>query len=169
MVIVNEPEVVGPLTWLYGGIVLFIAALGFFFTYLYLQSPRIEALVGLVVLAAVETLMLSLLASIYKTRYILTERELILKASRFIGGTKKIPLKQIESVKRTLIPFGFRLFGASFYGGYYYFPGLGKAFMVMTNFKDGVIIRSKEGNYIITPKNPESFIESIENRMKDAR
>ena len=93
-----------------------------------------------------------ILASIYRTKYILTDNELILKASKLIGGSKRIPLETIESVERTLIPFGFRLFGASFYGGYYYLPSVGKAFMVITNFKDGVLIKTKHGNYVITPK-----------------
>jgi len=107
--------------------------------------------------------MLLILASIYRTKYILTDNELILKASKLIGGSKRIPLETIESVERTLIPFGFRLFGASFYGGYYYLPSVGKAFMVITNFKDGVLIKTKHGNYVITPRNPENLMETIEN------
>lgn len=74
-------------------------------------------------------------------------------------------MKEINSVEKTLIPFGFRLFGASFYGGYYYFPNVGKAFMVITNFKDGVLIKAEHQNYVITPKHPENFIENIE-KMK---
>jgi hypothetical protein len=46
-------------------------------------------------------------------------------------------------------------------GGYYYFPNVGRAFVAITNFKDGVLIRTQHGNYLITPKNPENFIESI--------
>jgi hypothetical protein len=33
--------------------------------------------------------------------------------------------------------------------------------VAITNFKDGVLIRTQRGNYLITPKNPESFIESL--------
>jgi len=107
--------------------------------------------------------MLLILASIYSTKYILTDNELVLKASKLIGGSKRVPLITIDSVERTLIPFGFRLFGASFYGGYYYFPGIGKAFMFITNFRDGVLIKAKYGNYVITPRNPENFMENIKN------
>ena len=78
---------------------------------------------------------------------------------------KRIPLETVESVHRTLIPFGIRLFGASFYGGYYYFPNVGRAFMVITNFRDGVLIKAQHGNYVITPRKPEDFIESIK-KMK---
>jgi hypothetical protein len=71
-----------------------------------------------------------------------------------IGGTKRIFLDTIESVERTLIPFGIRLFGASGYGGYYHFPNIGRAFVVITNFRDGVLIRAKQGIYLITPRTP---------------
>ena len=101
------------------------------------------------------------LASLYRTRYVLTDSELVLQAPKLIGGSKRIPLETVESVQRTLIPFGFRLFGASFYGGYYYFPGVGRAFMVITNYRDGVLIKAANGNYVITPSNPDDFIESV--------
>ena len=68
-------------------------------------------------------------------------------------------------MNRTLIPFGFRIFGASFYGGYYYFPSVGRAFMVITNFRDGILIKAEHENYVITPRDPKSFIEAIE-KMK---
>jgi hypothetical protein len=57
-----------------------------------------------------------------------------------------------------------RLFGASFYGGYYYFPSIGKTFVVMTNFNDGVLIKTKKGNYVITPSRPGDFITDIDRR-----
>ena len=103
--------------------------------------------------------------AIHRTTYILTENELSLKAPRLIGGNKRIPIETIESIQRTLVPFGVRLFGASFYGGYYYLPNVGKAFMVITNFRDGVLIKAQHGNYVITPIKPEDFMESIK-KMK---
>jgi len=106
------------------------------------------------------------LASLYRTRYVVTDSELVLEASSLIGGTKKIPLETIQSLQRTLIPFGFRLFGASFHGGYYYFPSVGRAFMVITNFRDGVLIKAKNGNYVITPSNPDDFIQKIQMKPK---
>jgi hypothetical protein len=108
-------------------------------------------------------------ASIYGTRYTLTQKELVIKASILIGGTKRIPLETIESAERTLIPFGIRLFGASGYGGYFYFPNIGRAFVAITNFKDGVFIRTQRGIYLITPKNPESFIESLMTAAKSEK
>jgi len=167
MSIVNRPEVSGPLAWFYVGIVLFISAVVAYTTYLFLQQPQFEGLIiGLILLFFVEGILILILISFFRTEYILTEQELVLKASIFIGGTKRISLETVDSIQRTLIPFGVRLFGASFYGGYYYFPSVGKVFVVMTNFKDGVIIKSKHGNYLITPRKPESFIESIEKMRK---
>jgi len=52
--------------------------------------------------------------------------------------------------------------GASFHGGHYYLPSLGRAFMVITNYRDGVLMKAENGNYVITPSNPENFIADIE-------
>lgn len=164
MSVVNKPEVSGPLAWFYTAMAVLLAALGVLMTYLYLQTQQVGVIVGLVVVVLVEIIIISLAASMYRTEYVLTQHELIMRASVFIGGTKKIPLETIESIQRTLIPFGIRLFGASGYGGYCYFPNVGRTFVVMTNFRDGVLIKTKQGNYLITPKNPDEFIESI-NRM----
>lgn len=161
MSVVNRPEVSRPLTWSYVATIVLVAALGLLVAYFYLQAPRIEGIVGLVVIVAVGIIVVSLTASIYRTNYTLTQKELVIKASILIGGAKRIPVETIESAERTLIPFGIRLFGASGYGGYYYFPNVGRTFMAITNFKDGVLIRTQRGNYLITPKNPETFIESI--------
>lgn len=170
MSIVNKPKVSKPLARFYGTVAAFILVLGVLLASLpELRTHSEQAIDATIVLAAVfgfvELVMLWILASIYGTRYILTENELILKASRLIGGKKRIPLKTIKSMNRTLIPFGFRIFGASFYGGYYYFPSVGRAFMVITNFRDGILIKAEHENYVFTPRDPESFIEAIE-KMK---
>jgi hypothetical protein len=141
--------------------IVVIAALGFLFVYLYLQSPQIGTIIGLIVIVAVEIIIVSVAASIYRTTYTLTQKELVIRASILIGGTKKIPVETIESAERTLIPFGIRLFGATGYGGYFYFPNVGRAFVAMTNFKDGVLIKAQHGIYLITPRNPQGFIESL--------
>ena len=158
---VNRPEVSGPLASFYVAMTALLAGLALLFVYLYLQAAVFGVLVGLVVIVVVETIIISVTVSLYTTRYVLTQSELVLRASIFIGGTKKIPLNTIVSAERTLIPFGIRLFGASGYGGYFYFPNIGKAFVVMTNFKDGVLIKAKQGLYLITPRNPDEFIQSI--------
>jgi hypothetical protein len=166
MSVVNKPEVSAPLAWFYTAMTVLLAALGVLITYLYLQTPQVGVVVALVVLVVVEIIIISLAVSLHRTEYTLTQHELIMRASVFIGGTKNIPLETIESTERTLIPFGIRLFGASGYGGYYYFPNVGRTFVVMTNFRDGVLIKAKQGNYLITPKNPDEFIESIKRMAK---
>jgi len=72
----------------------------------------------------------------------------------------------VRSVEKSVIPLGIRLFGASFHGGYYHIPGLGRAFLTITNFKDGLLIKTDCGNYIITPSNPLDFKEDIQSAMK---
>ena len=161
MSVVNRPEISRPLTRFYQAVIIVIAALGLLFVYLYLQSPQIAEIIGLIVIVAVEIIIVSLVASIYRTTYTLTQKELVIKASILIGGTKRITMETIESAQKTLIPFGIRLFGASGYGGYWYFPNVGRAFVAITNFKDGVLIKTQHGIYLITPRNPESFIESL--------
>jgi len=170
---INKPEISNWSTGLYLGtaiLVLMVAGIALRFpsiqtsTTKELASP--ELIIALIlVVGFVESIMIWLAVSIYRTRYILIDNELILKAPRLIGGSKKIPMNTIESVQQSLVPFGFRLFGASFYGGYYYVPGVGKAFIVITNFKDGVLIKAKQGNYIITPRNPDDFIEDLKKKL----
>jgi hypothetical protein len=166
MSVVNKPEVSGPLAWFYNAMAGLVAALGVLITFLYLQTEQVALAVGLVVMVVVEIVIVSIAVSMHRTKYTLTQHELIMRASVFIGGTKKIPLETIESLQRTLIPFGIRLFGASGYGGYYYFPSVCRAFVVITNFKEGVLIKTKQGNYLITPKSPDEFIESLKRMAK---
>lgn len=110
--------------------------------------------------------MILLLRSLYRTRYILMDEEIVEKTTKLIGGSKRISLKNMESVEKTLIPFGIRLFGASFHGGYYQIPNLGRTFLAITNFHDGLLTKTKNENYIITPKNPVEFKEAIETRIR---
>jgi hypothetical protein len=163
---VNKPEVSRPLVWFYIATAVLLAALGALITFLYVQTQKVGAIVGSVVVVAVEIIIISIVVSMHRTEYTLTQRELIMRASVFIGGTKRVSLETIESAERTLIPFGIRLFGATGYGGYYYFPNIGKTFVVITNFRDGVLIKTKQGNFLITPKNPDDFIESIKRMAK---
>lgn len=45
---------------------------------------------------------------------------------------------------------------------------LGNSACVKTNFKYGVLIKSKQGTYVITPRNPEEFTAMVENARKNA-
>lgn len=128
-----------------------------------LTVPKV-GLVTSLVLGVVDALILYLIVSIYRTRYILAGDGLLIKAPILVGGSKKIRFEEIREIWRTLVPFGLRLFGASFYGGYYHVPSLGRTFMLITNYSDGVLIRTDRLNYLITPSNPDMFIRKIEVR-----
>ena len=167
--IINQPKVSGAIAWSYGGLAIFIFVLAVAFAFAGLFTPMETAgLMAAVVLAFVEAVMLLILRSLYATRYVLSDQELAIRTSRLIGGSKNIALSNVESVEKTLIPFGIRLFGASFHGGYYQIPNLGRAFVAITNFNDGLLIKTKNQNYIITPKNPEKFKETIERRTRES-
>jgi hypothetical protein len=160
--IVNEPNVSGSVVWTYGTIAIFVAALIPLFAYAGFFTPiGVIGFVASIVLAFVEAIILSIVGSLHGTRYVLTDEELLIETSRLIGGNKRIPLETVESVERTLIPFGIRLFGASFHGGYYQVPGLGRAFLAITNFNDGLLVKTRHGNYILTPRNPAAFKEAM--------
>ena len=80
-------------------------------------------------------------------------------------GTRSISYDEIESIKKSAIPIGLRLYGSSFLGGWYYLPGIGNTWVSMTNFKDGVLISTRnEKKYLITPSEPERFIDAIKSR-----
>jgi len=105
--------------------------------------------------------------SLFNTRYILTDEELTIETTKLIGGCKRVRLDTITSIEKTLLPLGFKLFGASFHGGYYTIPAIGRAFLAITNFEDGLLLKTNKGNYIITPRDPEHFREDITKRSKN--
>ena len=96
--------------------VVFIAGLIGFLIYAGLFTPmRNWGLMTAAILVCIEAIMLLILVSIYRTRYVLTDDELKIRTTRLIGGTERIRLADIVSVEKTLIPLGLRLFGASFH------------------------------------------------------
>ena len=100
----------------------------------------------------------------YRLSFIISKDKLI------VGGLLKkheIMFSDIKEVKKVPIPFGFRLFGASFLGGRYYLPGVGNATVAMSNFDDGVLVSTKKGyNYVFTPINPLKFIDNMKKHIK---
>ncbi|MBU0953589.1 MAG: PH domain-containing protein [Nanoarchaeota archaeon] len=86
---------------------------------------------------------------------------------RGIFNTNVVPLKTITSVQKTPTPFGFRLFGASFLGGLYHLPGIGRTWVAMGNFEDGVLITTKQKkHFFITPQQPLAFINIVKKNMR---
>jgi len=99
----------------------------------------------------------------YKLRFTVTQQEV---AASGIFKKIRIGITEISSIQKTPIPIGFRLCGASFLGGWYYLPGIGRAMVAMTNFSDGVMITTKRGkHFVLTPKDPQQFIKEVQSRM----
>ena len=95
----------------------------------------------------------------YRLQFVISNKSLIISG---LLKNHEILFSDINEIKKVPIPFGFRLFGASFLGGKYYFPGIGNTWVVMSNFDDGVLITTKKGdNFVITPNDPSSFINSL--------
>lgn len=162
MNIINKPDVSKAIALVCVALATFVAATTVFFAYATFLTPMgFPGIVASVVSALVEIVMLLILVSLYRTSYILTNEEFIIKTTRLIGGRKTVPLKALNSVEKTLIPFG-----VSFHGGYYYVPSIGSAFLVITNFNDGLLVKTDHGNYIITPSDPLDFKEAIESRIE---
>jgi hypothetical protein len=118
-------------------------------------------LIGL--FALIDLFLLYMLFRAYRTRYTLDQDDLNVYGAM---GTKKIPYGEIGSIKKSAIPSGFRLYGSSFLGGWYYLPGIGRTWVSMTNFRDGVLISTLDDKlYLVTPAEPERFIRSIKERV----
>ena len=95
----------------------------------------------------------------YTMKFIISNKQIIIYG---LLRNIRIDILNIETIKKIPIPFGFRLFGASFLGGLFFFPGIGNASVTMSNFDDGVLITSKQKkNYVITPQDPQDFINTV--------
>src|SRR3989337_3036085 len=99
---VNKPEISRIIVGFYVGMTVFVSVVfGIVFYFIYTEAPP-NSLVAMAVLVPVailvEGVMLWAVASIYRTRYVLTDAELVLEASGLIGGTKRIPLETIETM-----------------------------------------------------------------------
>jgi hypothetical protein len=119
----------------------------------------LPTMIFVLVFSFVIMMFLSMILSAYKMKFIVNDNDLTINDIFF---TRTIKKSDIKSVEKTLIPIGFRLFGASFLGGIYYIPGIGRSYIAMGNFNDGVMIKTKDGkNFIITPEKPQEFIKAL--------
>ncbi len=122
-----------------------------------------EKVLFLVVFLAVLGIFIFIMVKAYRMRFTIGEKQII------VGGIFKenrIKISDIKSIDKVPIPAGIRLFGASFLGGLYYLPGIGKAWVTMGNFQDGVLISTKKDkHYVITPQEPLKFIQTVKKKM----
>jgi hypothetical protein len=165
--IVNKPRVSKSILRSYQGLTAFITILSLAFAYIAFFTPAGIAMLGasFILLVLIMPLFVMVIRSINNTKYIILDEELLIDTSSIIGGSKKIPFDNIVSVERTLIPLGLKLWGASFHGGRYWIAGLGRAFMAVSNMSDGVLIKTQSMNYIISPSEPDDFIDSLRSRI----
>ena len=125
--------------------------------YVGLESPAGQVFVSAIMLGVL-SMILIVTGSFYNTKYKIKDG--VLKSwSPFMFI--KINLKDIRSVEKIIFPFGFRV-GASLYCGVYYIPNLGWTRVIITNLRDSILIRTKDGRkYIISPKSPPKFIKQL--------
>ena len=122
-----------------------------------------EKILFLVVFLAVLVIFIFIMVKAYRMRFTIEKNRIIVSG---VFTENRIKISDIKSIDKVPIPAGIRLFGASFLGGLYYLPGIGRAWVSMGNFQDGVLISTKKGkHYVITPQEPLKFIETVKKRM----
>jgi hypothetical protein len=157
-----ETEMSRSISWFYFTTMILLCVLGAIIT-IFAPLNIIEKILLIVLFGCIDLVLYYTLARANMTLYTLNPHEIKIYGAM---GTKTISFDQIESIKESAIPCGLRLFGSSFLGGWYYLPGIGRTWVSMTNFKDGVLISTQDNKkYLITPKEPRRFIEIIENKI----
>jgi len=148
---------------LYWAILIFIAIL-FIGIMFYTPMTFFEIGIFIIIFFIIFIIIIFTLFRAYRLSFIISKDTLIING---LLKKHKIMFSDIKNVKKVPIPFGFRLFGASFLGGRYYLPGIGNATIAMSNFNDGVLVTTKNGyNFVITPLNPLKFIEYLKKQIK---
>jgi len=157
-----ETEMSRSISWFYCSTIVLLGVLVGLIT-IFAPLGTIEKILLVVLFGGIDLALYYMLARAKRTLYSLNSHEIEISGAM---GTRTISFDQIETIKESAIPSGVRLFGSSFLGGWYYLPGIGRTWVSMTNFKDGVLISTQDyKKYLITPKEPERFIEIIEKRM----
>ena len=122
-----------------------------------------EEVLFLVVFLAVLVMFIFIMVKAYRMRFTIEKNRIIVRG---VFKKNRIKISDIKSIDKVPIPAGVRLFGASFLGGWYYLPGIGKAWVTMGNFQDGVLISTKKDkHYVITPQEPLKFIQTVKKKM----
>ena len=112
---------------------------------------------------AVLAMFIFIMVKAYRMKFTIEKSRIIVSG---VFKENRIEISDIKSIDKGPIPAGVRIFGASFLGGLYYLPGIGRAWVSMGNFEDGVLISTKKGkHYVITPQEPLKFIEIVKKKM----
>lgn len=127
------------------------------------KNVLLEDIEGAPILTGIMVLVLSLFIFVnyraYRMHFDVTQDTVIIHG---VFSTHEIKKSDIKTIQRSPVPFGFRLFGASLLGGLYYIPGVGTTWIAMGNFKDGVLLKTNNKNFFITPKHPDEFIQHVQ-------
>ncbi|PNX49828.1 MAG: hypothetical protein BV457_00380 [Thermoplasmata archaeon M9B1D] len=151
---------------LYWAILIFLVVM-FIGVPLFTPMTFFEKSIFVLVFIIVFLIILYTLFRAYRLSFIISKDRLLITG---LLKNHEIMFSDIKDVKKVPIPFGFRLFGASFLGGRFYLPGVGNATVAMSNFDDGVLVSTKKGyTFVITPKNPMEFIDDMKNRVKNEK
>ena len=130
---------------------------------LFTEMSLWEKVIFLVVFLAVLAVFIFIMVKAYRMKFTIGKNRIIVSG---VFKENRIDIPDIKSIDKVPIPVGIRLFGASFLGGLYYLPGIGKAWVTMGNFQDGVLISTKKDkHYVITPQEPLKFIEAVRKKM----
>ena len=129
---------------------------------LFTPMTTLEKSVFIIMFIIITLIIASILLKAYKLRFTIGSEKVTISG---LMKQEDILVSDITDIKKIPIPFGFRLYGASFLGGRYYMPGIGKVSVAMSNFKDGVLITTKKDqNFLITPSNPMDFVEKLKRK-----
>ena len=111
-------------------------------------------------------IMLLILASLHRTKYILKNKELTIKTTKLIGEMR-LYIWKLQNLCRKQWYLSVSNFLVQVFTAGLHISGLGRVFLSITDFKDGLSIRTDHGNYIITPSNPLGFKEAIGSRIPE--
>lgn len=135
--IVNVPYKSKWIGGMYAFLTVFIALLYFFG-----ESYTLHVLFDGIMIF-VFTLMLSITASFYTTKYRI-ENGFLKSWSPFMNINLRI--RDIKKVEKTMVPFHFRI-GSSLYSGAFYTPNIGWVRSIITNLRDAILITMKDDKH----------------------
>ena len=123
------------------------------------QSAR---LTFMLLMSSALLLFIYIIVKAYNIKFTITGKTIVIDG---VFCKKTVKISDIKSIQKTYIPFGFKICGASFLGGYYYFPAIGTSGVAIGTFEDGVLITTNQKNhYLITPENPLEFIKNLKKK-----
>lgn len=151
--LVNKPAHSNPIIFFY----LLLSLFSIYKIYQHVKFRGLYAFIWIIILTALIYVFIKVLT----IRYVLQKDCLIIKN---VLSDKQVFYSDIIKTEEIPIPLGLGFFISNFIGGYYSYKRFGKTFVAATNFFDGVLIETKIGKYLITPRNPAKFVDIVKKR-----